>query len=182
MPGAHPDNVFRQGSYGDARVGTCYGHRTAVAYNEAKARGRQLRTGVYPDLRYYARKVLNDDNVREFVVINGRLDPTMFVATQNPACSFAAVDPVTNQPVTYEGWERWPQVEEDGRVVFLAPPGYRGGPWLWVHDRRFGDRYESMVYESPKHFVDLSAVPGRKGGGRADDSGNAGPVREIPPA
>lgn len=155
MSDIHPDNIFRQGNSerGDVRVGTCYGHRTAKSYNDLKVKVRELRTGKQCVLRYTARKLLNDDSIREFEVINGHLDPTMFVMTQCPGS--VVIIPDTGCPegvCRFEGWERWPMYEEDGRVVFVAPPGYNGGPISWVHDKKFIDQFESQVYESQKIF------------------------------
>lgn len=160
MPGAHPDPIHLQGSYGrgDARVGSCYGRRTAAEYNRVKAQAKEMRTGKPVVLRYFARKLLNDNFIREFVVINGRVDPTMFVMSENPDSTFRVHDPGRPEGyVEYVGWERWFQTEEDGRLVFLAPPGYAGGPISWVHDRRFFEQHESSVYESTKSFIELGA-------------------------
>lgn len=140
MAGSLPDPVFLQGQRGNARVGSCYGHRTAQIYNRIKAEARERRTGKKVVLRYYARKLVNDDYIREFVVLNGHLDPTMFVETDAPDGGAP---------------ERWLRVEEDGRSVFYAPPGYTGGAIAWVHDKAFADRFESMVYESTKATIDL---------------------------
>lgn len=122
---------------------SCFGRRNAAEYNKVKAQARELRTGQPVVLRYFARKLLNDDYIKEFCVLNGHLDPTMHVETDAP----------DGGPP-----ERWMRIEEDGRSVFLAPPGYTGGPIAWIHDKQFKDRYESMVYESTKAVLDLGGM------------------------
>jgi len=109
--------------------------------NRIRQQAKEQRTGKKVVMRYYARKLEHDDFIREFVVINGAIDPTMFVETD---CADG----------TRQHWQR---IEEDGRSVFLAPDGYLGGPIAWIHDKKFGlDRVESMVWESQK----VISIPG----------------------
>ena len=146
MNGIHPDNVFRQGQRGDARTGTVYGQRTAKEYNRIKAAAKEKRTGKRVVFRHFARKLVNDDFIKEFVVINGPADPDMYVVSE-------AADGTP---------ERWMRIEEDGAYVFFAPPGYTGGGIGWVYDRRFLARAESMVYESTKAVLDLGDISDRR--------------------
>ena len=139
MPGA----AYHRGVDGDVRRGTVYGWRTAAEYNKIKAAAKEKRYGSKVELRYYARKLINDDYIKEFVVENGPLDPSMFVATNAPDGSL----------------ERWMRIEEDGAYVFLAPPGYTGGPIAWAYDRKYAVRgTESKVYESKKAFFDPRTI------------------------
>jgi hypothetical protein len=136
--GIHPDPVFLQGSLarGDARVGSCYGRRSAHEYNAIKALAKEMRTGKPVMLRYYA-KLVNDDYIKEFIVENGHLDLDMFVVTE-------AADGTP---------ERWLRVEAEGKSLFFPPPGYTGGGLTWIHDKKFLNQCESKVYESEKVFL-----------------------------
>lgn len=100
--------------------------------NRVRQQAKELRTGKKVLMRYEARKLENDNFIREFVVYNGALDPTMFVESD---CADGTL-------------QRWHRFEEDGRSVFLAPDGYLGGPIAWIHDRSLS--VEAMVYEQKK--------------------------------
>src|SRR5437868_9889132 len=83
MPGIHSDSempgvAFRRGSEGDARQGTCYGHRDAKTYNRIKIRATEQDEGRPVVLLHYA-QVTNDNRIVRFFVINGHLDPGMKV-------------------------------------------------------------------------------------------------------
>jgi len=96
--------------------------RQARREAEAKAEGAHHKV-----MRYGARKVINDDFVKEFVVTNPQ--GPMHVESPGP----------DGQPLL------WPCHDEDGCRVFTAPDGYTGGPWLWVHDLSVPT--EALVWE-----------------------------------
>lgn len=151
--GAHdprdfPGAIFRQGGDGDARQGTCYGHRDARTYNRIKIRQTELEEGRQVVLLHYARKLKNDDFITEFVVVNGHLDPGMRVVSRIPGTTLPGG---LNTPDVFQDW---PKFELDGRVTFLAPDSYKGGPISWFHASHLGD--ESLVYETDKSFLFLN--------------------------
>lgn len=98
--------------------------------NRRRGMRREAEAGRPVVMRYYARKLCNDDFIREFVVTN----PTgpMRVESMAPG----------GQP------QEWPWRDADGIRVFTPPDGYTGGPILWAHDISLV--VEPMVYESTK--------------------------------
>ena len=102
--------------------------------NEIRRLLKEQQTGRKVDMRYYARKLENDNFIREFVVLNGSLDPSMFVESD---CADGSR-------------QRWQRIEEDGASLFLAPDGYLGGPIAWVHAKEFN--VEALVWEADKVF------------------------------
>lgn len=120
--------------------GTAYGHRTAKEYNRIKALATEQEEGRPVILRHFARKLKNDHFIAQFCVINGYLDPSMFVQSKAPDGSY----------------QRWARIEENGVSVFVPPDGYDGGPIHWHHDKRFLE--ESLVFESTKEFLDLGGI------------------------
>jgi hypothetical protein len=178
MPGVHPDSPHRQGSLdrGDARVGTCYGHRSAAEYNKALVKATEQSEGKV-HLMHYARKLLNDDYVAEFVVVNGPIDPGMKVYSRIPGTTspiFIAGDPAQGNVVPLKSlplwtleygknilpdWlsdgedvvEEWTRLEEDGKYVFYAPSSYKGGPIIWFHSKHLIS--EALVYESNRSYM-----------------------------
>lgn len=102
-------------------------------HNKNRQLATEMRKGRKVDMRYYGVTV-NDDYIKMFVVLNGAIDPTMFVESE--------VADGTNH--------RWQRIEEDGRSVFLAPASYIGGPIAWVHDKQFLS--EGMIYEQTKVY------------------------------
>jgi hypothetical protein len=100
--------------------------------NRVRQVAKEQRTGQKVVMRYYARKLEHDNWIREFVVLNGALDPTMRVVSD---CA--------------DGTEQdWPRFEEEGRSVFVSPDGYLGGPIAWIHRKDL--TVEAMVWESEK--------------------------------
>lgn len=155
MPEHIQGNSFLRGQDGDARRGTCYGHRSAKEYNRVKVRATEREEGRKVVFMYYARKLQNDNKILEFVVINGHFDPGMKVISRVPKTFMPLTitgDPRrgTVQLVGKELMEEWVRTEEDGKYVFHAPPSYDGGPISWFH-QDLGD--EPLVYESDKVFM-----------------------------
>ena len=102
--------------------------------NRVRATVKERRTGRPVVMRYYAEKLINDDFIKRFVVLNGNIDPKMHVETE---CADG-----TRQ--------RWMRLEGDGKSIFVAPDGYLGGAIVWVHDKSFN--VEGMVWESSTVF------------------------------
>jgi hypothetical protein len=164
---------FLRGKDGDTRQGTVYGHSSAKEYNKVLIKETE-RTEGKVHLMHYARKLLNDDYVAEFVVVNGPIDPGMKVysripGTVAPVCvtgdpSQCNVVPLKSLPMELltfaqdmpwaEGEdvvEEWHRLEEDGKYVFYAPASYKGGPLIWFHSKHLIS--EALVYESNRSFI-----------------------------
>src|SRR5207253_4149916 len=163
MPGIHSDSempgvAFRRGSEGDARQGTCYGHRDDKTYNRIKIRATEQDEGRPVVLLHYA-QVTNDNRIVRFFVINGHLDPGMKVFSRVPTTCAPAIltgDSAkgTIQLLTPNIMEEWVRTEQDGRYIFHAPDSYKEGGLTWMHRADLGD--ESLVYEQVKNFLFLN--------------------------
>lgn len=176
-------STFRQGSIdrGDAHVGTCYGHKDAKSYNRSVTLATEKEEGRKVDLFYFARKLLNDDYIAEFVVVNGPVDPGMRVYTRIPGTTAPITitgDPSQNNVKPLKAlppdlwalahsetglppgldWlegeavvEEWQRIEQDGQYVFYPPASYKGGAITWLHSKHLLS--ESLVYESQRSFL-----------------------------